>query len=161
VESRPGQGTTFEIYIPRAEEVTLAISTATQKETRIMPKGTETILLVEDEEGIRALTSEYLCAQGYTVLHAMDGSEALRIADGHEDLIHLLVTDMVMPNLGGRELANRLRKVRPQIKVLFMSGYPEHPALSSEAVDRPEAILQKPFLLETLAHKVRGVLGQG
>jgi PAS domain S-box-containing protein len=161
VESRPGQGTTFEIYIPRAEEVTLAISTATQKEPRIMPKGTETILLVEDEEGIRALTSEYLCAQGYTVLHAMDGSEALRIADGHEDLIHLLVTDMVMPNLGGRELANRLRKVRPQIKVLFMSGYPEHPALSSEAVDRPEAILQKPFLLETLAHKVRGVLGQG
>jgi PAS domain S-box-containing protein len=161
VESKPGQGTIFEIYLPRAEEATVpATTTATRKEARTVPKGTETVLLVEDEEGIRDLTSEFLCAQGYTVLHAMDGNEALRIADGHEDLIHLLVTDIVMPNLGGKELAHRLRKLRPQMKVLFMSGYPEHPALSSESGDEPEAILPKPFLLDALACKVRSVLDQ-
>lgn len=162
VETKPGQGTIFEIYLPRAEEPALpAISVTIKKEAKPVPKGTETILLVEDEDGIRALTSEFLCAQGYTVLHAMDGNEALRVADGHEDLIHLLVTDIVMPNLGGKELAHRLRQLRPQIKVLFMSGYPEHPALNREPGDEPEAILAKPFLLDTLAHKVRGMLDQG
>jgi len=161
VESKPGHGTIFEIYLPRAEEATApAAFAALKKEVETVPGGTETILLVEDEDGIRALASEFLCVQGYTVLHAMDGDEALRIADGHEDLIHLLVTDIVMPNLGGKELAHRLRKVRPEMKVLFMSGYPEHPALSSEASEQPGAILQKPFLLDVLAHKVRSVLDQ-
>ena len=161
VESRPGQGTVFEIYLPRAEEATVLPGSASgRKEFRSVPKGSETILLVEDEEGIRVLTSEFLCGQGYTVLHAMDGKEALRVAQGHEDLIHLLVTDVVMPNLGGKELAHRLRQVRPQIKVLFMSGYPEHPALSTESRDQPETILQKPFLLDVLGHKVRSVLDQ-
>ncbi|MBZ5682440.1 MAG: GAF domain-containing protein [Acidobacteriia bacterium] len=161
VESNPGRGTTFEIYLPRAEEPPAAAkSKPAGKSLQSMPKGTETILLVEDEEGIRSLTSEFLCAQGYTVLDAMNGEKALRIADGHEDLIHLLVTDMVMPKLGGIELAHRLRKVRPQMKVLFMSGYPEHPALSSEGAGQPETILQKPFSLDTLAHKVRSVLDQ-
>jgi nitrogen-specific signal transduction histidine kinase len=161
VESKPGQGTVFEIYLPRAEDATVLLdSAAGKKEFKTVPKGTETILLVEDEEGIRALTSEFLSAQGYTVLHAMDGNEALRIAEGHEDLIHLLVTDIVMPHLGGKELAHRLRKVRPEMKVLFMSGYPEHPALSNEASDQPEIILQKPFLLDVLGHRVRSVLDQ-
>jgi len=161
VESKPGQGTVFEIYLPRAEDAAVPTGTAAfKKKSASAPKGTETVLLVEDEEGIRVLTSEFLCALGYTVLHAMDGNEALRIADGHEDLIHLLVTDIVMPNLGGRELAQQLRKVRPQMKVLFMSGYPEHPALSSDANAQPEAILQKPFLLDALAHKVRKLLDQ-
>jgi two-component system cell cycle sensor histidine kinase/response regulator CckA len=94
------------------------------------------------------------------VLHAMDGNEALRIAGGHEDLIHLLVTDMAMPNLGGKELASRLRKVRPQIKVLFMSGYPDHPGLADGDAGGKTALLQKPFLLDTLAHKVRSLLDQ-
>jgi CheY-like chemotaxis protein len=161
VESKPGQGTMFEIYLPRAEEATALLdSAAGKKEFKTVPKGTETILLVEDEEGIRALTNEFLSAQGYTVLHAMDGKEALRIAEGHEDLIHLLVTDIVMPHLGGKELAHRLRMVRPEMKVLFMSGYPEHPALSNEASDQPEIILQKPFLLDVLGHRVRSVLDQ-
>jgi PAS domain S-box-containing protein len=162
VDSNPGQGTTFEIYIPRAEEVVSPVtSSAPKREPRRAPQGTETILLVEDEEGIRSLAEEFLRSQGYTVLHAIDGDEALRVADKHRERIHLLVTDMAMPNLGGMELARRLRKLRPEMKVLFMSGYPEHPALGSEDVGQPEVILQKPFLLDALAHKVRNMLDQG
>jgi len=124
------------------------------------PRGTETILLVEDEAGIREVAFDFLQARGYKVLTAMDGNEALRIAEGHEDLIHILVTDMAMPNVGGKELALRLRQVRPQIKVLFMSGYPSHPALVSEVVPGQTTVLQKPFLLDTLAQKVRTLLDQ-
>jgi two-component system, cell cycle sensor histidine kinase and response regulator CckA len=90
----------------------------------------------------------------------MDGNEALRIAEGHEDLIHLLVTDMAMPNVGGKELAHRLRRVRPEIKVLFMSGYPDHPALTGGDASLQSPVLQKPFSLDTLAHKVRSVLDE-
>jgi two-component system cell cycle sensor histidine kinase/response regulator CckA len=95
------------------------------------------------------------------VLTAMDGNEALRIAEGHEDLIHLLVTDIVMPNVGGKELSQRLTQVRPQIKVLFMSGYPDHPVLASADLGVQSTVLQKPFSLDMLAHKVRGLLDQG
>lgn len=161
VVSRPGQGTTFEIYLPQAEagkttgDAAEAESTATAAS-----RGSETILLVEDEPGIRDVAGDFLQRQGYVVLTAMDGNEALRIAEGHEDLIHLLVTDMVMPKIGGKELAHRLRGLRPQIKVLFMSGYPEHPALGSEQVDPQTTVLQKPFLLDTLAQTVRTLLDQ-
>jgi PAS domain S-box-containing protein len=159
VDSKPGQGTTFEIYLPRAEE------TKPQASDRILdlatvPKGTETILLVEDEVGIRELATDFLQGRGYMVLTAMDGNEALRIAEGHEDLIHLLVTDVVMPNVGGKELAQRLRQVRPQVKVLFMSGYPDHPALASADLGLQTTVLQKPFSLDMLAHKVRNSLDQ-
>jgi CheY-like chemotaxis protein len=168
VDSQPGKGTTFEIYLPCAEE-----DRAEEAETRTAlqvsqiredlaaaPRGTETVLLVEDETGIRELACEFLQRQGYKVLHGMDGNEALRIAEGHEDLIHLLVTDMAMPNVGGKELADRLRKVRPQIKVLFMSGYPDHEALGGAEVGVQNAVLQKPFSLDTLAQKVRKLLDQ-
>jgi two-component system cell cycle sensor histidine kinase/response regulator CckA len=163
VDSKPGQGTTFEIYLPWAEETETkgpASEAGLQSGLAAAPKGSETILLVEDESGIRELAGEFLRRQGYMVLHAMDGNEALRIAGGHEDLIHLLVTDMAMPNLGGKELASRLRKVRPQIKVLFMSGYPDHPGLADGDAGGKTALLQKPFLLDTLAHKVRSLLDQ-
>ena len=100
---------------------------------------------MEDEIGIRELASIFLQGRGYMVLAAMDGNEALRIAEGHEDLIHLLVTDIVMPNVGGKELSQRLRQVRPQIKVLFMSGYPDHPALVSADDGVQTTVLQKPF----------------
>jgi PAS domain S-box-containing protein len=163
VDSRPGQGTIFEIYLPWAEETETTAPAAvseTQSDLAAAPRGTETILLVEDESGIRELASEFLRRQGYKVLHGMDGNEALRIAEGHEELIHLLVTDMAMPNLGGKELAHRLRTVRPQIKVLFMSGYPDHPGLEGEDVGSQATLLQKPFSLDTLAHKVRTLLDQ-
>jgi len=161
VDSKPGQGTTFEIYLPRAEEVKAAAAVAEMRgNLAAVPKGTETILLVEDELGIRELAGDFLQRQGYMVLSAMDGNEALRIAQGHEDLIHLLVTDIVMPNIGGKELAQRLTQVRPQIKVLFMSGYPDHPALASADIGMQTTVLQKPFLLDALAHKVRNLLDQ-
>jgi two-component system cell cycle sensor histidine kinase/response regulator CckA len=160
VDSKPGQGTTFEIYLPRAEETKAPAPVEKILDLATVPKGTETILLVEDEVGIRELASDFLQGRGYMVLSAMDGNEALRIAEGHEDLIHLLVTDIVMPNVGGKELAQRLRQVRPQIKVLLMSGYPDHPALASADTDVQTTVLQKPFSLDTLAHKVRGLLDQ-
>ncbi len=160
VDTKPGLGTTFEIYLPRAEAAKAPVAAAKPFNLAAVPKGTETILLVEDEVGIRELVTDFLQGRGYMVLTAMDGNEALRIAEGHEELIHLLVTDIVMPNVGGSELANCLRKVRPQIKVLFMSGYPEHPALPSATVGTQTKVLQKPFSLDILAHKVRSLLDQ-
>jgi PAS domain S-box-containing protein len=160
VESKPGQGTTFEIYLPRAEETAAPAEVSKILDLTTVPKGTETILLVEDEAGIRELASDFLKGRGYTVFAAMDGNEALRIAEGHEDLIHLLLTDIVMPNIGGKELAQRLRRVRPQIKVLLMSGYPDHPALADADLDVQTTVLQKPFSLDMLAHKVRNLLDQ-
>ena len=160
VESNPGQGTTFEIYLPRAEDAKAAPAPEKVGSFAAMPKGSETILLVEDETGIRDLAMSFLQGRGYKVLSAMDGNEALRIAEGHEELIHLLATDIVMPQIGGSELAKRLRQVRPQIKVLFMSGYPDHPALAGESVGEQATVLQKPFSLEILAHTVRRLLDQ-
>jgi len=160
VESEPGQGTTFEIYLPRAEETTAPAEVGKILDLTTVPKGTETILLVEDEVGIRELASDFLQGRGYRVFAAMDGNEALRIAEGHEDLIHLLVTDIVMPNVGGKELAQRLRQARPQIKVLLISGYPDHPALADADLDVQTTVLQKPFSLDMLAHKVRGLINQ-
>jgi PAS domain S-box-containing protein len=160
VDTEPGQGTTFEIYLPRAEESKAPAPVAKILDLTTVPKGTETILLVEDE-GIRELAGDFLQGQGYMVLTAMDGNEALRIAEGHEDLIHLLVTDIVMPNVAGNELAQRLRGVRPQIKVLFMSGYPDHPALTGGGVGAQTTVLQKPFSLDALAFKVRSLVDQG
>jgi two-component system cell cycle sensor histidine kinase/response regulator CckA len=160
VDSKLGKGTTFEIYLPRAEETKAPAAVNRILDLTTVPKGTETILLVEDEGGIRELATDFLRGRGYMVLTAMDGNEALRIAEGHEDLIHLLVTDIVMPNVGGKELAQRLRQVRPQIRVLFMSGYPDHPALASADIGAQTTVLQKPFSLDMLAHKVRGLLDQ-
>jgi nitrogen-specific signal transduction histidine kinase len=160
VDSKPGHGTTFEIYLPQAEESNAPAAVDKILDLATVPKGSETILLVEDESGIRELASDFLTGRGYMVLTAVDGDEALRIAKGHEDLIHLLVTDIVMPNVGGKELSQRLRQVRPQIKVLFMSGYPDHPALANADDGVETTVLQKPFSLDTLAHKVRGLLDQ-
>jgi PAS domain S-box-containing protein len=161
--SEPEHGSTFDIYFPQAaaEE---AIEQGTAKrvsKTRISPaRGNETILLVEDQDGIRDLVHEFLTKNGYTVLHAADGNEALRLADDYKHPIHLLLTDVVMPNVGGRELANRLAQPRPKMKVLFMSGYPDHATWSSELVDNTAAVLQKPFPLETLTRKIRTLLDQ-
>jgi two-component system cell cycle sensor histidine kinase/response regulator CckA len=161
VDSKPAQGTRFEIYLPCAEETRAMAPTSTrQADLARAPKGTETILLVEDESGIRELAGEFLRRKGYRVLHGVDGDEALRIAEEHGELIHLLVTDMAMPNVGGKELAQRLRKARPQIKVLFMSGYPDHPALTGGNAGVQSTVLQKPFSLDELALQVRSLLDQ-
>jgi two-component system, cell cycle sensor histidine kinase and response regulator CckA len=161
VSSEPGRGTTFEIYLPQIEEIEKSAAASANKTTPIKaPKGTETVLLVEDQDGIRDLVGEFLRRNGYTVLHAVDGEEALRIAGKYEHAIDLLLTDILMPNIGGRELAQRLTQVRPQIRVLFMSGYPEHMTLSDEVTSQA-AVLQKPFLMDDLARKIRYVLDEG
>jgi PAS domain S-box-containing protein len=126
------------------------------------PKGTETVLVVEDQDGIRDIVRESLRRNGYKVLIAADGNEALQMASAYPDLIHLLVTDLVMPNIGGRELAQRLTPLRPRMKVLFMSGYSEHSALDgeNEDMDPSATVLQKPFSLDALARNVRRVLDE-
>jgi CheY-like chemotaxis protein len=158
--SELGNGTTFDIYFPQVQ-----VEDAAEKpvsEIRVSPvsptRGTETILLVEDQDEIRDLVLEFLQKYGYSVLHAAEGNEALEIADAYKHAIHLLLTDVVMPNVGGRELAHRLTQARPQMKVLFMSGYPDHATWSSELVDDTAAVLQKPFPLDTLARKIRNLL---
>jgi nitrogen-specific signal transduction histidine kinase/CheY-like chemotaxis protein len=167
--SEPGRGTTFDIYFPPAvegdsgpESKAKAGGKSRISESRLATasaaRGTETILLVEDQDGIRDLVGEFLRKSGYRVLSAADGNEALQMAEGQKGPIDLLLTDVVMPNLGGRELALRLTEPRPQMKVLFMSGYPDHATWSSELVDDSASVLQKPFALETLARKVRVLL---
>jgi PAS domain S-box-containing protein len=175
VDSEPGRGTTFKIHLPRLEEsqveeyeaeesqaqAQLATPLKTTPDPAAARKGTETVLVVEDQDGIRDIVGESLRRNGYQVIIAVDGNEALQMAGRYADPIHLLVTDLVMPNIGGRELANRLTQLRPQMKVLFMSGYPEHAALNSEVIDPPADVLQKPFSLDSLARNVRRVLDEG
>ncbi|HSZ61373.1 MAG TPA: ATP-binding protein [Terriglobales bacterium] len=166
--SELGKGTTVDIYLPEAQKKPEpAVEKTSQVEISNAlaageARGTETILLVEDQEGIRELVCEFLQNKGYTVLVAADGYQALQIADKCKEAIHLLLTDVAMPNVGGRELALRLTPSRPKMKVIFMSGYPDHSTWSSGLVDDFEsaAVLQKPFLLDTLARKVRRILGE-
>jgi len=160
VRSQPGRGTTFEIYLPRVAESETAAAAETRTLLATAPRGTETILLVEDQDGIRDLVREFLEGKGYTVLEASDGEDALRITNKHAHPIQLLVTDVVMPNVGGRELAHRLTQLHPRMKVLFMSGYPEHATLSGGTEPQSAAVLQKPFMLDALARKVRSVLDE-
>jgi PAS domain S-box-containing protein len=162
--SELGQGTTFDIYFPKMQAQEVKVDTGSNSKIKVSPSapadGTETILLVEDQDGIRELVLEFLQQHGYSVLHAADGNEALKIANEYRDSIHLLLTDVVMPNIGGLELARRLNQPRPEMKVLYMSGYPDHATWSSELVDESVAVLQKPFPLETLAHKIRSLLDE-
>src|SRR5271155_3307649 len=184
VDSEPGQGTTFKIYLPRVEESRVdesEIKESSPKQSRpekleiresktaeslcgqsapsvaSAPKGTETVLVVEDQDGIRDIVRESLRRNGYKVLIAVDGNEALQMAANYPDPIHLLVTDLVMPNIGGRELAQRLTPQRPAMKVLFMSGYSEDSAMDIEETGASALILQKPFSLDALARNVRRV----
>jgi len=157
VSSLPGRGTTFEIYLPQLDSSDVSESVSDHKNAiDAAPQGTETILLAEDQDGIRDLVREFLQRKGYTVLFATDGEDALRIVSQHKRRIDLLLTDVIMPNVGGRDLARRLLEHQPRMKVLFMSGYAE-PAISGER-DGGVPVLQKPFLLDVLAHKIRDLL---
>jgi two-component system cell cycle sensor histidine kinase/response regulator CckA len=158
--SELGQGTTFDIYFPQVlvEDAAAEPVSKIRVSQASTARGTETVLLVEDQDGIRDLVREYLQNYGYTVLDAGDGNEALQIAGDYKQQIHLLLTDIVMPNVGGRELAQCLTQSRPQMKVLFMSGYPDHATWSSELLDDAAAVLQKPFPLDAMARKIRSLL---
>jgi two-component system cell cycle sensor histidine kinase/response regulator CckA len=162
VDSEPGRGTTFKIHLPRvedheAEELPAQAGSQTVPALAAAAKGTETVLVVEDQDGIRDIVGESLRRNGYTVLIAVDGDQALQMAATYADPIHLLITDLVMPNIGGRELAQRLTPLRPRMKVLFMSGYSEH-AADTDDFDPSTMVLQKPFSLDALVRNVRRVL---
>jgi two-component system cell cycle sensor histidine kinase/response regulator CckA len=160
VYSEPGHGTTFKVYLPPAESRSAIAATGDvdrgRRETDAT-HGWETVLLVEDEDAVRALAREVLRRHGYVVLEAHHGVEALRIAERHQDSINLMVTDVVMPHMGGRDLAERLSTVRPRMKVLFMSGYTDH-ALMHRDLTPGAVFLQKPFNPEVFARTVRSLL---
>ena len=150
------KGTTFKIYLPQSEE-TVEMAPAALPNTGL-PKGSETVLLVEDDEGLAKVVQATLQKHGYTVLTAVDGFGALLASHQQSGPIHLLLTDIVMPRMSGRELADQIKAVRPEVKVLFMSGYPDneiaHPSALGEGVD----FLEKPFSPKALCRKVRDVL---
>ncbi|TAJ09854.1 MAG: response regulator [Nitrospirae bacterium] len=156
IVSAPGQGTTFKVYLPCAEAP--ASATAPPPGSQKLPRGTETLLLVEDEAGLRMLLWRVLEQQGYTVLDASSGSAALGLASNHQGPIHLLVTDVVMPEMNGAELARLLSPARPEMKVLYISGYPDETVESHGVADPQTTMLPKPFTPERLARKVREVL---
>jgi len=158
VDSEPGEGSVFRMYFPPAE-VAASVRPATPAAARDRRRrGWETVLLVEDEDAVRALAREVLRRHGYVVLEARHGVEALRTAERHPDDIHLLISDLVMPHMSGSDLAKRLAADRPGMKVLFMSGYTERTLHHDATVDA--AFVQKPFTPEALARKVRSVLDE-
>jgi PAS domain S-box-containing protein len=158
VYSEPGVGTSFKIYLPRMEQ---AASTRTSSPgLGTAPLGTETLLLVEDEDAVRALTRFTLQQCGYHVLEASHGEEAIRVASKYEERIHLLVTDVVMPGMGGRVLAERLLILRPEIKILYLSGYTDDAVVRHGILHEEVNFLQKPFSTNALASKVREVLAK-
>jgi CheY-like chemotaxis protein len=156
VYSEPGQGTTFKIYLPRVDEPLEELKEKVVKEE--LPRGSETILLVEDEEVVRKLAVQILKRQGYTVLEGSHGNEALNICNKHDGPIHLLVTDVVMPKMSGRELAERIASSQPEIKVLYMSGYPDNAITHHGVLEKGMNYIQKPFTVDGLARRVREVL---
>jgi len=157
VYSEPGQGTTFKIYLPRVEAEAVV---AAQKAVHRSLRGTETVLLVEDEEQILNLGRRILAQQDYTVLVASTPEVALVVAARHAGPIHLLITDVVMPGMNGKELRERLRTGQPQLKCLFMSGYTANVIAHHGVLEDGVQFLQKPFTIQTLAEKVREVLEQ-
>jgi CheY-like chemotaxis protein len=159
VYSEPGHGTTFKIYLPRVDEPVAALEP--RPVISEMPTGTETVLLVEDEEGVRGLARQALELSGYTVLEARYGPDALRCCQEQPATrsIHLLVTDVVMPGgLNGYELAEQLKVLRPDLKVLFMSGYTQEATVRYGALQAGLFFLQKPFSPYLLIQRVREVL---
>jgi len=160
VYSEVGRGTTFKIYLPRvaATGETALVPAAATHEVRAVEPGTETILVVEDEANLRYLARQYLEKQGYKVIEAADGAVAMQIAVAHEGVIHLLLTDVIMPGMNGRELAQRICEIRPNVKVLYMSGYTENVVGHNGMLDAGVRLLQKPFNLRDLKNIVREVL---
>ncbi len=158
VYSEVGRGTTFKIYLPRVDRPVDHAGPVTP--VKGPSQGSETILLVEDETAVRELARDVLAAQGYTVLEAAHGPEAILISERHTGLIHLLLTDVVMPQMSGRVLAERLRSTRPEMQVLYMSGYTENAVVRHGVLDPGTAFLQKPFTPAGLAAAVREVLDQ-
>jgi two-component system, cell cycle sensor histidine kinase and response regulator CckA len=154
VDSELGLGASFKIYFPRVRKPVAEITA----ELEPQPRGTETLLLAEDEEALREAMCDNLRALGYTVLAGSSGQEALSVAVGHEGPINLLITDVVMPRMSGRELSQILGSLRPEMKTIYMSGYTDDAVLRHGVQELGASLLQKPFSLSTLARKVREML---
>jgi len=154
VSSQPGKGTSFKIYLPRVSATGQAIPREPSLTTAKPEQALETILLVEDESSLRNLSRQFLESQGYTVLEAAEGAAAMQICNSHPGPIHLLLTDLIMPGINGRELARRISAMRPETKVLYMSGYTENVIAHNAILEEGIALLQKPFSLSTLKIKV-------
>jgi CheY-like chemotaxis protein len=154
VYSEPGVGTVFKIYLPRTDA---APETEPSGDTTVA-EGTETVLLVEDEAEVRSLAREVLERLGYTLLEANTADDAILIAQQHVGLIDLLLTDVVMPRMGGGALAEAVTTMRPETKILFMSGYTDDAIVRHGVLEKGVDLLEKPFSPRTLAAKVRAVL---
>jgi PAS domain S-box-containing protein len=157
VQSELGRGSTFKVFLPVAEQAEHA--QPAKKREEVSPRGSETVLLVEDAQSVRIVIRDYLESGGYIVLEAETSGQALEFAQKHQGPIHLLLTDVVMPGMGGVELAREIRSIRPDIKVLYMSGYAPG-AAGSEGLEESTLFLQKPFTPEELLRSVRRVLGK-
>jgi CheY-like chemotaxis protein len=155
--SEPGKGATFQIYLPLTEEAPLDGATL---EKAPSSAGREVVLLVEDEDELRTLLRDTLKKAGYTVLEAANGSDALQVSKEHQGPIHAVVTDMVMPRLGGRSLVKRLAESRPEMLVLYMSGHFDDATIRRDGLESGVHFLQKPFEPALLTSKIRGLLDQ-
>jgi CheY-like chemotaxis protein/two-component sensor histidine kinase len=156
VYSEPGQGTTFKIYLPRVDE---PLEELREKETEEgLPRGNETILMVEDHDDVRKLAAQILEGQGYRILEASCGDDGLVISKEWKEPIHMILADVVMPRMSGRELVERCKEIRQDFKVLYMSGYTNNAIVHHGVLDQGTNLIQKPFTVEGLAKKVREVL---
>jgi len=157
VDSEEGHGARFRVFLPKVDAPAQPV-TRTEDAPQV-PRGSETVLLVEDEPLVRQIAENALTDSGYRVLEAENGEEALRVATGHDaDHIALVLTDVVMPRMGGRELSEKLRLARPGIRVLYMSGYAASTIDEQDVVEPGTAFLRKPFTLAEMLRKVRDVL---
>ncbi len=158
VSSEVGKGSTFSVYLPMVNRA-LVPDAPLPAADQVALRGSETILLVEDEESVRALTHAILTRCGYDVIDAHSGGDALLLCEQHVGAIQLLLTDVVMPRMNGRQLAERLLKIRPDMRVLYVSGYSDDAITRDGVLDSTSAFLQKPVTPRALARKVREVLG--
>ena len=159
VYSEPGSGSVFKIYLPCAAATRLPMEIAGAK-AECMTRGSETLLLVEDEYAVRQATAEFLRLQGYQVIEAKDGLDALTVASRHPSKIDIIVSDVVMPNMSGGGLAKALARVRPDARFLFVSGYAGKTVRDHHVVDLEANFLQKPYTLRQLSAKIRGALAR-
>lgn len=160
VYSEPDSGTVFRIYLPCVRSKNISADSASPKSEKAA-RGTETLLVVEDEQAVRKASAEFLRMQGYQVLEAKDGMDAVSVAQQYKSTIHLVVTDVVMPNMSGGELAKVLGKDRPGLKILFVSGYAGETILNHKVIDLQTNFLQKPYSLKQLSIKIRAALQSG
>ena len=158
VSSKPGLGTTIQIYLPRVEEPVEVVQ-APEPIVRSL-EGEERILVVEDDDAVRHMTREFLKIKGYSVIEASNAADAIQFVESHDEIIDLVLTDVLMPGMKGRELVERLAKLRSSVKVLYMSAYTEDDAISIGILSPGTAFIEKPFSPDELAVKVREVLGE-